>query len=548
MIDRDLQSIQDVRTLVTAARRAADELRLFTQEQIDRIVEAMAQAGTRHAEALAKLAVEETGMGRVESKIEKNLFATVHIYEAMKNMKTCGLVRKDPEKGIIEFAEPFGVVAGIIPTTNPTSTALFKILIAIKTRNAIVLSPHPRAIRCIAESAQILYEAGLRMGLPKGAIGCMTLCTLEATNTLMTHRYTSLILATGGSALVKAAYSSGKPAIGVGPGNAPVYVDRSAIVSNAATGIFTSETFDWGTICATEQSIVIHQDVKAALIDEFKKKKAYFLTPDQIRAVEKYAIKDNLMNPDLVGQSPQRIAELCHIQVPADATVLMAEYEGIGKQYPLSLEILAPLLTLYTAKDWQEGLKMSEAILDLGGRGHTFGIYAEDENIIMEFARILPAYRILVNSPTAQGAIGLATNLFPSMTLGCGTYGNNITSDNVGPLNLLNWKKVAWITEAWKQKLHYVSGSKTSSGVADRVALSATGSTPSVSISKQEVQRMIQSTMQEPSAPKEGGSDFGLKMNKQDISQLIQKKLGGSQTSSCPMAFRCMETTCPNNK
>jgi acetaldehyde dehydrogenase (acetylating) len=447
MVDKDLQALQEVRNLVSAARKAADELAQFSQEKVDRIVEAMAQAGTQQAEALARLAVEETGLGRVESKIEKNRFATVTIYEAIKGMKTCGLVRRQEKEGIIEFAEPFGVIAGIIPTTNPTSTALFKILVAIKTRNTIVLSPHPRAIRCIMESARILYEAGLRHGLPAGSVGCMSLCTLEATNELMQHRFTSLILSTGGAGIVKAAYSSGKPAIGVGPGNVPVYVDRSAIISNVASGIFASETFDWGTICATEQSIVVHQEVKEALIRELKKRKAYFLTPEQTREMEKHAVKNNLMNPDFVGQSPQKIGELAHIQVPSDAMLLISEYEHVGKAYPLSLEILAPFITLYTVKNAQDGLERCHQILNLGGRGHSLGIYSEDESQILEFARKLPVFRVLVNSPTAQGAIGLSTSLFPSMTLGCGTYGNNITSDNVGPLNLLNWKRVAYISE-----------------------------------------------------------------------------------------------------
>lgn len=562
MVDKDLQALQDVRNLVTAAKRAAEELRQFDQNQIDRIVEAMAQAGTRHAEALARLAVEETGIGRIESKIQKNLFATEKIYEAIRDLKTCGLVRRDEQKRLIEFAEPFGVIAAIIPTTNPTSTALFKILIAIKTRNTVVLSPHPRAIRCIAESTRILYEAGLRVGLPKGAVGCMTNCTLEATNELMTHRQTSLILATGGSALVKAAYSSGKPAIGVGPGNVPVYIDRSAIVPNAATGIFESETFDWGTICATEQSLVVHREVKDALIRELKKRKAYFLTPEQTREMEKHAIKNNLMNPDLVGQSPQKVAELCRIQVPADATLLISEYEGIGKQYPLSLEILAPFLTLYTVQNWQEGLKVSEDILNLGGRGHTFGIYAEDEQVVMEFARVLPAYRVLVNSPTSLGAIGLSTNLFPSMTLGCGTYGNNITSDNIGPMNLLNWKKVAWVTDEWKQKLHYqsrasqdqfttsaFSASSVSTTPKDSVPVSSSGGGGGARISREEIQQLIHSALGEPNKVKSASESpaSGTSFSKQEVLKVIQQKLGNMK-DVCPMAARCIETTCEHNK
>lgn len=443
-MDSDLASVQNARDLLARAREAQRTLHGQTQQQVDAICAAMAAAGERESEPLARMAVEETGMGRVDSKTLKNLLCTRDLWAAIKGMKTVGIIRRDNEKMVYEIAEPMGVVAAIIPTTNPTSTALFKIIIALKSRNAIVISPHPRAARCIAASARVLGEAALKAGAPEGCIGCMASPTLEGTTELMRHPDTGVILATGGAEMVRAAYSSGKPALGVGPGNVPVYIDRSADVTRAVDCIVDSMLFDYGTVCASEQSVIVDAPIREAVVEAFKKRKAYFVSAAEKAKLEPVVIKGKLHNPDVVGRSAHVIATMSGLAVPEETSVLMVPMESVGPGEPISREKLCPVLGFYAVEDWRAGCERCIEVLRFGGMGHTLVIHARDEKVVMEFALKKPAYRLLVNTPATQGSVGMTTNLLPSMTLGCGTDAGNITTDNVGPMNLLNIKRLAF--------------------------------------------------------------------------------------------------------
>lgn len=459
--DDDLLSIQQVRSLLKKAKAAQQVLATLSQEQVDRICEAMCQAGFRAAEPLARLTVEESGFGVVDYKIKKNQFATQGLWEAIKGMKTVGILRRDDEQRVYEIAEPMGVTAGIIPITNPTSTAMFKCIISIKARNAIVISPHPRGVRCISESCRVLYEAALRAGAPEGCIGWLTISTLPGTEELMKHRDTALILATGGSELVKAAYSAGKPAYGVGPGNVPCWVDRSADVKMAAAAVVSSQIFDNGTLCCSEQSLVVDEPVRDAFLRNLVTLGAYVCNDEEIRKLEKIVAKGRRMNPDIVGQFPVRIAEMAGFAVPPKTTLLVCPLKGVGWEWPISIEKLCPMVALYVENGWEAGCHRCIEVLRFGGLGHTLVIHATDQRVIMEYAMKKPAFRILVNSPASQGSVGFHTNLVPSMTLGCGTPGNNITSDNVNPMNLINVKRLAYVNElfleeydrTWRQRL-----------------------------------------------------------------------------------------------
>ncbi|MDQ0902266.1 acetaldehyde dehydrogenase (acetylating) [Paenibacillus sp. V4I7] len=443
-LDSDLQAIQEVRHFLQEAKAAQKQLEKMTQSQIDMIVAAMAQAAESEAERLGAMAVEETGFGRVADKKAKNLFVARDVYSAIKDMKTVGIIRKDDEKQVWEIAQPVGIVAAIIPSTNPTSTVLFKCLISLKSRNAIVISPHPSALRCSQESAAVMRAAAEKAGAPPGLIHCLSVPSLEASGELMRHKLTDIILATGGTAMVKAAYSSGKPAYGVGPGNVPVYIHRSANIPRAVRLILQSKTFDYGTICASEQALVVDQAVKAELVAELKRQGAYFLNAEEKEKVGSILTIGKGMNPNVVGRSPQVIAGKAGITVPEDARVLVAEESEVGHAYPFSMEKLSPVLALYTVSDWQEGCQRCIDLLELGGLGHTLGIHGEDLSIIEAFGLEKPASRIVVNTGTAFGGIGATTGIMPSMTLGCGSYGNNITSDNIGPQHLMNIKRVAF--------------------------------------------------------------------------------------------------------
>jgi acetaldehyde dehydrogenase (acetylating) len=454
MSDRDLASVQEARTLARRARDAATPLAELSQAQIDAIVDAMAAAVTPQAEALARLAHEETGYGVVADKIQKNLFASDKVYRFIRPLRTVGVIRRLDDIKVIEIAEPFGVVAAIVPSTNPTSTAIYKILISLKARCPIVISPHPAAVRCIVRVAELMHEAARRAGAPDGAIGWMSTVTLDGTQELMKARETAVILATGGMGLVRAAYSAGKPAYGVGPGNAPAYIERSADVSKAVRDIVTGKTFDNGVLCSSENSVVVDAPLVEEVKRAFRANGAHFLSAPEIEAVGRVLVTpQRLPNPQLVGRTAAHIATQAGISVPEGTRVLIAELTGVGKDYPLSIEKLCPVLSFYVVADWKEGCERCKQILRYGGMGHTMSIHSRNDDVILQFGLRKPAYRVVVNTPTTHGSIGLTTGLDPSMTLGCGGYGGNITSDNISPRHLLNIKRLAYeITPAAVQQ------------------------------------------------------------------------------------------------
>ena len=446
-LDRDLASVQEARNLLKAARTAQGALKEYSREQIDAIVKAMKEAGEAESCRLAALAVEETGMGRYEDKCFKNYFASHHVYEYIKDMKTVGIVRKDEATKLWEIAEPAGVIAGIVPTTNPTSTTIFKALCALKARNAIVFSPHPSAVRCTAEAARVMNQAAVAAGAPPNVVGCLTNVSLEATQELMKNPITSIILATGGSALVRAAYSSGKPALGVGPGNVPAFVERTADLANAAACIVKGKSFDNGTICASEQAVVAESCIAEELIGHLKRNGAHFLEPDEVAKVSAVVMMPNHgVNPRVVGKDPQFIGQLAGIPVPAHAKCLVAPLAGVGPQYPLSYEKLSTVLAFYRVQDWHEGCERCLQLLAIGGIGHSLAIHSNNEAVITEFALKKPIFRMLVNTPAALGGVGATTSLAPSFTLGCGTWGGSSISENLTPMHLINTKRVAWHT------------------------------------------------------------------------------------------------------
>ena len=448
--DRDLASIAEARSLVRRAKEAAPVLAEFSQQQIDAIVDAMAAAVTLQAEALARLAFEETGYGVVADKVQKNLFASEKIYNFIKPMKTVGVIARLDDRKVIEIAEPFGVVAAIVPTTNPTSTAIYKILIAIKARCPIVISPHPSAVRCITRSAEIMHDAARKAGLPDGAISWMTQVTLEGPQELMKARETAVILATGGMGLVRAAYSAGKPAYGVGPGNAPAYIERTADVAKAVRDIINGKTFDNGLLCSSENSVVVDAPLADEVKRQFVANGAHFLSAPEIDALGKALVTpQRLPNPALVGKPATYIAQQVGIAVAPGTRVLIAELAGVGRDYPLSIEKLCPVLSFYVVSDWKEGCERCKQILRYGGMGHTMSIHSRNEDVILQFGLKKPAFRIVVNTPTTLGSIGLTTSLDPSMTLGCGGWGGNITSDNISPKHLLNIKRLAYETSPY---------------------------------------------------------------------------------------------------
>jgi acetaldehyde dehydrogenase (acetylating) len=443
--DKDLASVQQARQLARRAMEARPQLAEFSQAQIDALIDAMAAASRPEAEAFARLAVEETGYGVVADKVRKNLFASEKVYEFIRPMKTVGVIARHEDRKVFEIAEPFGVVAAIVPSTNPTSTAIYKILIALKARCPIVLSPHPAAVRCITRVAEVMHDAARRAGAPEGAIGWMTTVSIEGTQELMKHRDVAVILATGGMGLVRAAYSAGKPAYGVGPGNAPAYIERSADLPKAVRDIVTGKTFDNGVLCSSENSVVVDEAIAEDAKREFVRNGAHFMTPAEIDAVGRALVtSQRLPNPALVGKPATYIAQQAGLSVPPATRVLIAELAGVGRDYPLSIEKLCPVLSFYVVKDWREGCERCKQILRYGGMGHTMSIHSRNDEVILEFGLKKPAFRIVVNTPTTHGSIGLTTGLDPAMTLGCGGYGGNITSDNISPRHLLNIKRLAY--------------------------------------------------------------------------------------------------------
>ena len=469
--DRDLVSVQQARTLARRAKDAAPRLAELSQSQIDAIVDAAAGAATAEAEAFARMAVEETGYGIVADKIQKNLFASDLVYRFIRPMKTVGVVARHDDIRVIEIAEPFGVVAGIVPSTNPTSTAIYKILIALKARCPIVLSPHPSAAKSITRVAEVMCEAACRAGLPDGAINWMTSVTLEGTQELMKTREVAVILATGGMGLVRAAYSSGKPAYGVGPGNAPCFIERTADVPKAVADIIAGKTFDNGVLCSSPNSVVMDAPIAEEAKREFQARGGYFLSSAEADLLAKALVTpQRLPNAKMVGKSAMVVAEIAGIRVPDGTRVLIAELAGVGRDFPLSIEKLCPVLSSYVVRDWREGCERSMQILRYGGMGHTMSIHSNDEQVILEFGLKKPAFRISVNTPSTFGSIGLTTGLDPAMTLGCGGWGGNITSDNITPRHLLNIKRLAW-------GIREPGGSRGSTGSES----STSGSNPGVS-------------------------------------------------------------------
>jgi acetaldehyde dehydrogenase (acetylating) len=460
LADKDLISIQEVRTKVEKAFAAWQKYRTFSQEQVDAIVERMAAAARANAKHLAAFAVEETGYGNAKDKYIKNLLTSDWLPRRMRGMKTVGVIREIPEEKIVEIGTPVGVIAAILPTTNPTSTAIYKTLISLKAGNAIVISPHPRAHKCTCATAAILYKAAVEAGAPEDIIQCVDNATLEGTNALMRHELTSVILSTGGAGIVKAAYSSGKPAFGVGPGNVPVLVDTSADLEDAIAKIVLGKSFDYGTVCSSEQAIVAEAPLRDRIIALLKAQKAYIATDAQRDALGKLLIMPNwTVNPLCVGQAPTKIAKMAGFEVPADTSIICAEVAGVGKQHPLSAEKLSPVLSLYFVPDFNTAANTCYALLKFGGMGHTAVIYSKNDARTREYAMRMPAMRILVNTPAPQGSTGITTNVFPSMTLGCGAAAGNSTSDNVGPQHLINIKRLAYVVrkpeEAFEMPLDY---------------------------------------------------------------------------------------------
>ncbi|MEW6367889.1 MAG: aldehyde dehydrogenase family protein [Acidobacteriota bacterium] len=427
------------------AALAAAEFQELDQEQTDRIVEAAYKAGFGQRVRLAKMAHEETGLGVWQHKVVKNALATQLVYENIRRVKTVGVLSDDEMTGITEIAQALGPVFAVTPVTNPTSTVMFKILICLKTRNPIIVSPHRRSRKCSVEAARVCYEAALKVDAPENCIQVITEGSRELTHAIMSHRRLALILATGGTGLVHEAYSSGTPALGVGPGNVPVFIDRSADIPFAVQCICASKTFDNGTICASEQAVVVEKAIADAVIREFERQHAYFLTNEEIPKVEKIAIDSSTggMSPEVVGQSVEAIARMAGISLPACTKLLLARLNHVGKDAPLSGEVLAPILAFYVCEDYDHAIKTCIELNYLGGIGHSASIYANDEETIRSFAEVMNAGRVLVNTPSSQGAVGSIFNtLAVSLTLGCGSGGKNITTENVTARHLINIKRI----------------------------------------------------------------------------------------------------------
>ena len=469
-MDADLASIQDARDALVSADAAQRRYRTFTQEQVDRVVAAMVEAGADAAERLGQMAVDETGFGRAESKTQKNLFATRTLAARMEGMKTAGVIRKTD--AVWEVAVPMGVVAALVPSTNPTATALYKSILAAKARCAIVMSPHPRSAKCTAEAVRVVAEAAVAAGAPAGLFHCLTRVTLAATDALMEHPLTRVILATGGGPMVRAAYSKGKPAYGVGSGNVPAYVDRSANVAKAAADILAGASFDWGTLCSTERSVVADAPIRTRLLDAFRTGGGHVCSPDETAKLRAVIKPNGVFNTDIVGQSPRRIAAMAGFAVPETALALIAEVDAVGPAEPLSMETLSPILSFYVADGWEAGCARCVEVLEFGGIGHTLALHATSERVIEQFALYKPAMRIVVNTVAALGSVGMTTDLFPAMTLGPGAVGGSITSDNVGPMNLVDVKRVAFETHP----LHDAAGARIDG--AGSTAAVRRGSTP----------------------------------------------------------------------
>ena len=445
LTDKDLLSIQEARQMTEQAYTAQQVWAKASQVQVDRVCEAMANAAYLASERLGRMASEETGYGVPEHKKLKNEFGSKHVWESIKDIKTVGVVNHDEEKKVYEIAWPMGVVAALIPSTNPTSTVMNKILISVKARDAIVVAPHPAAVKCCTETARVMRDAATSAGAPPELINCLTQISLPGTQELMSHRRTAVILATGGSEMVRVAHSMGKPAYGVGPGNVPVYVDRSADLEQAAKYIVASKAFDYSVICATEQAVVADRPIAGRLAQLMKAEGAYFVNEPQADALRAVLFHSNgAINPAAVGKSPQYLAAMAGIQIPDHARILVASLKEVGRGEPLSREKLTTVLGWYEADGWEAGCERCIELIQFGGRGHSLVIHATDEKVIMAFGLEKPVFRIAVNTMATLGAIGLTTRIMPSLTLGPGGIGGAATGDNITVYHLFNVKRMAY--------------------------------------------------------------------------------------------------------
>ncbi len=444
-MDADLQSRQEARDLAEAAYAAQQAFFDFSQEQVDHICAAMAEAAYNEAARLGRLASEETGYGIPAHKTLKNQLGSRHVWQSIKEIKTVGVIREDRARGVVEIGWPMGVVAALSPSTNPTSTVMYKTLIAVKARNGIVHAPHPSAVRCCGETVRVMAAAGEAAGMPPGLVSCMTKISLEGSQELMGHNRVAVILATGGTEIVRVAHSMGKPAYGVGPGNVPCYVDRSANITRAARYIVSSKAFDNSVICATEQAVVADQPIAHQLRAEMERLGAYFVSPDEAEALAGLLFSPHgVINPRTVGQTPQALGRLAGLTIPASARILVARLDKVGHEEPLSREKLTTVLGWYEADGWEAGCDRCIELIRFGGRGHSLVIHATDEKVILQFGLEKPVFRILVNTPGTLGSVGLTTNLMPSMTLGSGGIGGSISGDNITTTHLLNIKRLAY--------------------------------------------------------------------------------------------------------
>ena len=484
-MDADLRSIQEARDLVERAANASRAFATADQQTVDRIVTAVARVASANAERLARAAVDETRMGVYEHKIIKNRFASDFLLESILPMRTVGVLREDPKRGIRELAVPMGVVGAIIPTTNPTSTAIYKALISIKARNAIVMSPHPRATRCVVETCRLLEEAAVAAGAPPGLINTMSEPTLEGTNALMRHKLTAVILATGGTDLVRAVYTAGKPAYGVGPGNVPAIIERTANVAKAVADIVDGKTFDAGVLCSAENSVVCDAPVEREVRDAFRRERAHFCSVEEKRALERAMIPagGKGIEADVVGQQPAAIAQRAGFGIPEGTKLLVVDLEAVGRADPLSREKLSPVLGFFVENGWEACCKRAIELLRFGGLGHSLGIHSQDQQVIDRFFAEKPAFRIIVNSNVALGAVGYTTGFAPAMTLGPGTWGGSITSDNVTPMHLLNIKRLGTEVRPYRDPLRERSLSRdaTSAGSSPPAAPAAGSNAPVLS-------------------------------------------------------------------
>ncbi len=463
------QRIEDmINNLVERAKKASEEYKKLDQNQVNNIIKKMAMAGLDNHMKLAKMAVEETGRGIYEDKIIKNMFATEYVYHSIKYDKTVGVISENEEEGYVQIAEPIGIIAGVTPVTNPTSTTMFKSIIAAKTRNVIIFGFHPSAQKCSVAAAEILREAAVSEGAPEDCILWIEEPSITATNLLMNHPGVNLILATGGSGMVKSAYSCGKPALGVGPGNVPCYIDKTAKLETSVTDLVLSKSFDNGMICASEQSAIVDEEIAEEFERLMRNAKCYFVSEEEkekLKAGMFIADQENKLNPSIVGQSPYEIAKRAGFEIPMDTKVLVVREYGVGDEHPFSKEKLSPVLAYYTVKDYNEGIDLCDRLIRYGGMGHSAVIHSENKDVILEFSKTVKVGRIIVNSPSTHGAIGDIYNTnMPSLTLGCGTFGGNSTTANVSSVNLINIKRVAKrrVNMQWfkvPEKIYFEAGS-----------------------------------------------------------------------------------------